>query len=353
MGYIRLLLASSVLIGHAWPVFPPRAYEFAGGVVSVRLFYMISGFLIALVLQKKYNSALNFYKSRLLRILPTYQIVLILTVLISALSYVLKKEPFLLGYFIGHASSLSYSELIFLCAPQATTFAIDLFGFIGINENGLFLAQQSWKYINGYQFLLIPQAWTLGLECWFYLIAPFIVKRTPWLIILFGLSLTSSYLLSNLIEFSNDDPWARRFFPSELKYFLAGALSFKLQHKLPDFVTKFPLIIFILSTLSICLLDFIPNPSYSLLVYLFFFISLPSLLKSSSRLPLDRFIGDLSYPLYLSHWLFIHAVSNNFLPSFNHPKISSFIYSIFFSLIIVKSVERRIDKIRNKYESQY
>ena len=74
MGYVRLLLAISVFQGHAWAIFPPRVYEFAGGVVSVRLFYMISGFLIALVLHSKYKSAKSFYKSRLYRLVLEQQV---------------------------------------------------------------------------------------------------------------------------------------------------------------------------------------------------------------------------------------------------------------------------------------
>ena len=351
MGYFRLLLAISVFLGHAWAVFPPRIYEFAGGVVSVRLFYMISGFLIALVLHSKYHSAINFYKSRMLRLLPVYQITLILTISLSILSYLSMGDPFLLGYFAGYANLLTTPEIILLLIPQFTTIALDLYGFIGINDGGLFLAEQSWKNVNGYQFLLVPQAWTLGLECWFYFLAPFIIRKTSYVVILAIMSLASGILVDNLLEFSGDDPWARRFFPSELKYFLAGVLSFKLKSKLVQSRTRNCVLVFVVVLAATSLVDYISIPIYSLCVYFIFFLSLPSLLKISSRLPFDRIIGDLSYPFYLCHWFILHAVANAILPSFEYPKLSSLLYSILLSLLLVLLIERKIDTFRHRYSS--
>ena len=71
MGLVRIILAISVYLGHAWPLFPPKVHEMSGGVISVRLFYIISGYLIAMVLSEKYGSLKNFYFSRALRLLPT------------------------------------------------------------------------------------------------------------------------------------------------------------------------------------------------------------------------------------------------------------------------------------------
>jgi peptidoglycan/LPS O-acetylase OafA/YrhL len=349
MGYVRLLLAASVFQGHAWAIFPPRVYEFAGGVVSVRLFYMISGFLIALVFHSKYNSAKSFYKSRLLRLLPVYQIVLILSICASALSFFIKKDPFLLGYFSGYQNFLNPFEIMILSVPQLTTLGLDLYGFIGIDQNGLFLAKQSWKYVNGYQFLVVPQAWTLGLECWFYLLAPFIIRSKKSIIILIVFSFFSELIISTSLDFSNDDPWSRRFFPSELKYFLIGALSFKIKSLMTVDSTKYKFAIFAFMIAAISLIDYATIQTYSTFVYLSFFLALPSLLDLSSHLPFDRIIGDLSYPFYLSHWLILNAVDNKIIPSFESPKTLSLIYTILFSIALVLLVERKIDKIRRRY----
>ena len=60
MGLVRIILAISVYLGHAWPLFPPKVHEMSGGVISVRLFYIISGYLIAMVLSEKYGSLKKF-----------------------------------------------------------------------------------------------------------------------------------------------------------------------------------------------------------------------------------------------------------------------------------------------------
>lgn len=349
MGYIRLLLAISVFQGHAWAIFPPRVYEFAGGVVSVRLFYMISGFLIALVFHSKYNCAKSFYKSRLLRLLPVYQIILVLSICVSVLSLVIKKDPFLLGYFSGYQGFLNPFEIIILSVPQLTTLGLDLYGFIGIDQNGLFLAKQTWKHVNGYQFLVVPQAWTLGLECWFYLLAPFVIRSKKSLIILILFSFFLELLISASLDFSNDDPWNRRFFLSELKYFLFGALSFQIKSLITVDSNKCKFAILASVIAAISLIDNATTQSYSIFVYLLFFLSLPSLLSVSSFLPFDRIIGDLSYPFYLSHWLILHAVENKIAPSLGSPKALSLLYTIILSIALVLLVERKIDKLRSRY----
>ena len=118
MGYIRLLLGVSVYQGHAWAIFPPKVYEFSGGVVSVRMFYIISGFLMAMVLSYKYESPINFYKSRLLRLIPVYYCVLFISILISVISYIKTGDSFILGYFSGYRDTIGIIGCAILAIPQ-------------------------------------------------------------------------------------------------------------------------------------------------------------------------------------------------------------------------------------------
>ena len=137
MGLVRIILAISVFLGHAWPIFPPKIHEMSGGIVSVRLFYIISGYLIAMVLNEKYASLKNFYLSRALRLLPAYLIILAVTILSSCILFLSNNDPFLLGYFIGYKSMLSIVEILLISIPQLGIIFLDLFGFFGVNENGL------------------------------------------------------------------------------------------------------------------------------------------------------------------------------------------------------------------------
>jgi peptidoglycan/LPS O-acetylase OafA/YrhL len=84
MGIIRVLLAIAVVVGHASSVVPNRAPKMTGGTASVEMFYMISGFYMAMVLNRKYRgpgSTWVFYMNRLLRLYPTYLAVLLLTLI--------------------------------------------------------------------------------------------------------------------------------------------------------------------------------------------------------------------------------------------------------------------------------
>ena len=64
MGTIRLLLAISVVIAHSNPFFGQRLWE---GEIAVELFFIISGFYMALILNEKYNTTektVIFYQNR-------------------------------------------------------------------------------------------------------------------------------------------------------------------------------------------------------------------------------------------------------------------------------------------------
>jgi len=68
MGIIRVALALAVVLSHL----PPATFHFVSGGVAVQAFFIISGFYMALVLSSKYSSTSLFYSNRLLRLMPSY-----------------------------------------------------------------------------------------------------------------------------------------------------------------------------------------------------------------------------------------------------------------------------------------
>ena len=68
MGLLRLALAFAVLLGHL----PLAQYQFINAAFAVQGFYVVSGFYMALVLDGKYSNVGLFYSNRLLRLFPTY-----------------------------------------------------------------------------------------------------------------------------------------------------------------------------------------------------------------------------------------------------------------------------------------
>ena len=86
MGAIRFLLAFAVVCGHVGTL--PYGNPF-NGTMAVEAFYVISGFLIALVWDNKYSRMPGglslFYSNRAARIYILYWVVLAISIVVVAL----------------------------------------------------------------------------------------------------------------------------------------------------------------------------------------------------------------------------------------------------------------------------
>jgi peptidoglycan/LPS O-acetylase OafA/YrhL len=145
----------------------------------------------------------------------------------------------------------------------------------------------------------------------------------------------------------NLDPWNYRFFPFELMYFLAGSLSYIIykkfieNNKLPKYVY---LSVFIGMVLFTTLASFIHLKSIGPLYCLFVFIAIPFLFKFTKKFKFDRFIGELSYPIYLTHILILNLVRTAGITKYQN--IATIIGSIIISIILVKLVGDRLENLR-------
>ena len=109
MGTIRLLLALAVVFTHSY------GYLFTGGKLAVQLFYIISGYLMSLILlnNKTYSNLYKFYSNRLLRLFPVYWGVAILTFVYFLVNYIIGGEDFFfqtyfdVGFLAGFSLFLS------------------------------------------------------------------------------------------------------------------------------------------------------------------------------------------------------------------------------------------------------
>ena len=83
MGALRFLLAMSVLAAHL-AFYPAGLPHPLNPDVAVQGFYIVSGFLITLVLHEKYSGSLwLFYSNRALRIYPIYWATMILYLIVD------------------------------------------------------------------------------------------------------------------------------------------------------------------------------------------------------------------------------------------------------------------------------
>lgn len=222
MGILRFILAISVVITHSSPVF---GVSIVGGQMAVQSFYIISGFYMSLILNEKYKkgSYKLFITNRFLRLYPIYWCVLILTVIWCVIMYyssnTLAENS--LSVFINYFQNMDFTTVIFLIFINLFLFGQDIALFLGLNptSGGLFFTE-NFRNSNPqvHSFIFVPQAWTVGLELMFYLIAPFLVRRkivTILILTAFTLCLKMFFYNSGF----NHDPWTYRFFPTELLFF--------------------------------------------------------------------------------------------------------------------------------------
>jgi peptidoglycan/LPS O-acetylase OafA/YrhL len=200
-------------------------------------------------------------------------------------------------------------------------------------------------------FLVVPQAWTIGLEIAFYLIAPFIVRKKISLIMFL---IAASLALRIVLNYSglNDDPWSYRFFPTELVFFLLGTLAYHFQKHLskiniPPVYYKIILSLTLAFTLFYSLLP-ISAVIKPWLYILFVFGSLPFVFISTKTQKFDRYIGELSYPMYLSHTFLLACVMSLKIKPIGSMGITVTILTVLLSIALNELIAKRIEKLRQR-----
>lgn len=307
MGTARLLLALSVMLAHLPALRGPLVH----GRVAVEGFYIISGFYMALILDRKYRGAEAgpwlFYSNRLLRLFPVY-----LVLLAAALAL----RPEVWARFREGWDAMGGGAATLLVGTNLALFGQDLVQFLRLDPatGGLALAiPPAGGALSLQKYMFIPQAWTLGVELLFYLMAPFVLGRRTAVVA--GLLALSVAARAWGLEAGLDGTvWRYRFFPFEVAFFLVGSLAYRLHARLPwqrldrrlvgaagavplALMVAYPLLpkAHVLPTFSAAHLILCGSLA----------LGTPFLFEASKRLRWDRTVGDMSYPLYLCHLLVI------------------------------------------------
>ena len=346
MGFLRLLLALSVVSAH---LIDDPLFYLVGGTVAVKTFYIISGFYMAMIINS-YKNNISFFKSRYLRLFPVYFACV------------------LIAFYLGDGATAHNQKLfnndqvplathLFLLFTNIFIFFQDLVMFISVKEGEFFFTsdfQSSTPPL--YHFLFIPQAWTLGIELSFYMLAPLMIKKKNIKLIIFliFISLTLRFLLI-LFDFKGD-PWTYRFFPSELALFLLGSLSYYIFSDLNIKISKVKIyLIYTLIVIFTFSYSFISLPGRSIVYFFLVASTLWFIFQLTKNSKIDRFIGELSYPVYCSH-LFINSYIFNKINFFNNSDISfltSFLkifIVIIISAIIYSLIQIPVDRYRKIYK---
>jgi len=343
MGLIRFLLAFAVLLGHS----PTATFKFIHAGTAVQAFFVVSGFYMALVLDGKYNDTKLFYSNRLLRLAPAYFTMMV----IAAIA--------LFGFGVTATSTLGIFENVFTNPWSAVVMAFENVFVIGqhllywfmLDENGSLVFDPygglpSETRSVSWQALLVPQSWSLSIELMFYALAPWLAKRHLRTILgiaafSIGLRFAGHWLP---VEFPL---WQGRLFSTALFMFLFGMLAYRAM----PLVERLPAIAHWTVGGALALfLVFLPmtgwsGPVQSWLIYVCVAIGTPFAFCATSDNRFDRWIGELSYPIYLTHLVVIAAVLIYEIPL---PTWSTILFTLILSAAILQFVERPVDRWRQE-----
>ena len=355
MGILRVILALSVVIEHIHAL--PQRF-LLGGRLAVELFFIISGFYMALVLNTKYLKSRNgiraFFAARALRIFPIYWMILFLTLVASAGSFLLRSNWGALQPFSEYKSTLPVGTTIGFIVANIMIIGQDVLLFLGFDQNMNIgpVWQASNNNVFPYDFMLVPQMWSVSLELMFYAIAPFILERSRIKFLIF-VFLASCILKAILIFWGSgaSPPWDYRFFPAELCYFLGGALACHayLNGRLTSASKLLSTAILGSWMIGIIIYPLFPNRQVIDIFYLVaMMLSVPSLFNLTKTSSLDSAIGELSYPIYLVHLLAIWIIQFGLGLSPYQTMASALPITLLSGYLIVRLVERPLEKYRHR-----
>jgi peptidoglycan/LPS O-acetylase OafA/YrhL len=361
VGILRFFLAISVLLAHSGSIWGLKFL--VSSSVAVQAFYIISGFYMSLVLNEKYIGSNNSYKlfisNRLLKLYPIYWFILLLTVVYAIFVIIYTKGNnfgHLHNYF-RYAEIMNLSSFAFLLFTNLFLFLQDTVMFLGLNiTNGNLFFTSNFAETNPmlYTFILIPQAWTLGMELSFYAVAPYLTRKSVKILVFFAfLSILLRYILFYNYGLTKD-PWTYRFFPTELVFFILGIIAYKYYAILKNMKLNlmFLKIMFGLIIIATLFFNFIVIPYKYYIYFLLLFITLPFVFILTKKWKINNYIGELSYPIYISHLLLLHCVNIVFMKYDLHKKfefgIVSVILTVIFSVFLNEIIAKKIEKLRQK-----
>ncbi|CAI8751612.1 Acyltransferase [Pseudomonas chlororaphis] len=344
LGTVRFFMASCVVLFHLTLQVPNI------GMLAVNYFYVISGYLITLVLHETYSFGLKkFAANRFLRLYPTYLFILAISILASTLS----------GFNSFHASWVGPMKGIDIIG-NAT---IIPWAFLGdstsfVNFLGLDILNSDTPHLR-----LIPPSWSVGIEISCYALLWLFVARNFMLTIVTILGSIAWHLYakgSGMEELFRYAP-----IPAALLPFSLGALAYHISVMFNDFIkprnTAKAQSVILLTCLTCFLINWylttrtqtnFLNSAYYYTNTILAFLTVLAINKSRLKGSIgktDKLLGDLAYPLFLSHFIvgFIASIvfdinGRGWLLFF-----AAYPLSIIISIIAIEIIDKPITRIRN------
>jgi peptidoglycan/LPS O-acetylase OafA/YrhL len=291
LGTYRFCLALLVALSHV-------GVALAGlnpGVMAVVGFYLISGYVMTGLIRGHYGTldqSAGFYRDRVLRLFPHYLAIACGT----------------LAWFGISGARTSYLQ------------TVPTWG--NLVDNALVVPLNFYMFNHSDAFTLVPPAWSLGAEIQFYIVVPFILLlglRTPAFVVSLAIYIVAS------LGVINTDWYGYRLLPGVLWVFLFGSWLFDSHHRsdqnwrgLVACVAAISFALVLAATLA--MRGSLMRPySRETLLGLVAGVAALNALGRRRRHPLDEKIGNLSYGVFLCHflvaWAFFGGKVNGILPT--------------------------------------
>ncbi|QJE94284.1 acyltransferase family protein [Luteolibacter luteus] len=360
MGLLRITLAIAVVLAHLQL---GRSYMISGGQ-SVKVFFMISGFYMAMILKQKYGfhrrGLSDFAKNRFLRLYPLYLFIFAASIMWYQICVVATAgatpEPLLLEF--SKAVPVLNSAWVWLVNLGLVGTDIPSLAHWNPQEGLLWFTELAHAEADGIAWMgsavLVGQSWSIGAEIWFYIVSPlFVFLPRLWLKIAVWAAL--GYLTFHMQE--NHPRVSHFFWPGLFSYFATGALLFEVYLALSlgersarwgtavrSLIHASPLIwVLALPLAGVSL------PSWG--EYLVAALTIPFLFAATQRNRVDRAVGELSYGIYLNHMLVISVAAVLFkkadLPDFSFVPFVV-VASLVFAWATYRLIEKPIERLRSR-----
>lgn len=328
--WVALVHLATVLVIHTKYSIPSSKY-------GVEIFFIISGYVIAMLLAEKKESYGKFIVRRYLRLAPAFIFYCLLYIVFT-------------GFILDVLNSLDVSQQpirsrILTYKQTESNWLWHLLAHITM-LHGLF---ENW--LTGSLTAIIPAGWTMTVEWQFYLVAPFIIgifHRCRAHTILLVMTLL---FLSPLLIF-----FKLTLFTAHLANFLVGIASYYCIHHRRELMKSAGAI------MVMVLIGFFASEAgrKEVLIWVIFMIlaygNLPEFWHKSFQFIFDnsfsRFLGRISYSFYLSHMLCLYAsiyLISQYVDAVNEPELFYFcalpimlVMSILISYLTYRYIEQPI-----------
>ena len=357
MGLIRLLFAIAVVVAHTVLI---HGIRLVGSIVAVQSFFILSGFYMTMVWKEKYlknkNAYFLFLSNRLLKLFPTYFIILVGIITFSFIQHYLTGVITAFGGDYGqlapyyyYAAHFNIGTWVYFVFTNLFIIGQDTALFLGLGKSGNLYFTPNFSLTTPalHLFLLDPVMWVISLEIFFYILAPFIINKSNKALIILGSISVGIRLILYYFGYKND-PWNYRFFPSEFVFFILGIFAYRMYERIRHVVLNKPIVFTTYALLILFIIFYQKFNIPDILFYVVFTLLIPVFFIQFKNSKIDRYIGDLSYPVYVSHIFLLSILVFFNVSLLYNSAVTLVITSIVFSAALKYFILDRIEKYRQR-----